>query len=71
MAGLDLRSSGTEAKRQLGYMAQKFSLYGLLSVMQNLAFFSGIYGLRKALRRERIDEMIGEPDEGEPNALDP
>jgi ABC-2 type transport system ATP-binding protein len=39
-------------------MAQKFSLYGLLSVRQNLDFFSGVYGLARAVRRERIDEMI-------------
>ena len=58
IVGHDLRHAPSAAKVQLGYMAQKFSLYGLLSVMQNLAFFSGVYGLRKALRRERIDEMI-------------
>ena len=39
-------------------MAQKFSLYGLLTVRQNLEFFSGVYGLKNSLRRERIDEMI-------------
>lgn len=58
IVGHDVRHAPSAAKVQLGYMAQKFSLYGLLSVMQNLAFFSGVYGLRKALRRERIDEMI-------------
>jgi ABC-2 type transport system ATP-binding protein len=39
-------------------MAQKFSLYGLLSVRQNLEFFAGVYGLKGARRRERIGEMI-------------
>ena len=39
-------------------MSQKFSLYGLLSVQQNLEFSSGVYGLTGAARRERIDEMI-------------
>jgi ABC-2 type transport system ATP-binding protein len=58
VAGLDLRSSGTEAKRQLGYMAQKFSLYGLMTVRQNLQFFSGIYGLRGRLRQQRMAEMV-------------
>jgi ABC-2 type transport system ATP-binding protein len=58
VVGLDLRRSGTEAKLQLGYMAQKFSLYGLMTVRQNLEFFSGIYGLRAAQRRERIAEMV-------------
>jgi ABC-2 type transport system ATP-binding protein len=58
VVGHDLRHAPSAAKAQLGYMAQKFSLYGLLSVAQNLEFFSGVYGLRNALRRERIDEMI-------------
>ena len=58
VVGLDLRRSGTEAKLQLGYMAQKFSLYGLMTVRQNLEFFSGIYGLRGRLRKQRMAEMI-------------
>ena len=58
VVGLDLRSSGTEAKLQLGYMAQKFSLYGLMTVRQNLEFFSGIYGLRGAERNQRMAEMV-------------
>lgn len=58
VVGLDLRSAGPAAKLQLGYMAQKFSLFGLLSVRQNLEFFSGVYGLHGALRRSRIEEMI-------------
>lgn len=58
VVGLDLRNSASAAKLQLGYMAQKFSLYGVLSVRQNLEFFSGIYGLRGALKRERVQEMI-------------
>ncbi|MBU6446875.1 MAG: ABC transporter ATP-binding protein, partial [Verrucomicrobia bacterium] len=41
--GIDVKSSPTLAREQLGYMAQKFSLYGNLSVRQNLEFFSGIY----------------------------
>lgn len=56
--GLDLRRAGADAKRRLGYMAQKFSLYGLLSVRQNLQFSAGVYGLRPPLRQQRIDEMI-------------
>ncbi|MEE4164009.1 MAG: ATP-binding cassette domain-containing protein [Woeseiaceae bacterium] len=58
IVGHDLRHAPSEAKVQLGYMAQKFSLYGLLSVRQNLEFFAGVYGLQRPLRRERIDEMI-------------
>jgi ABC-2 type transport system ATP-binding protein len=58
VAGLDLRHASSEAKQKLGYMAQKFSLYGLLSVRQNLDLFSGLYQLPRGTRRRRIDEMI-------------
>lgn len=58
VAGLDLGRSPGRVKIQLGYMAQKFSLYGLLSVRQNLDFFAGVYGLKRALHRERVQEMI-------------
>jgi ABC-2 type transport system ATP-binding protein len=54
----DLRHASSRAKLSLGYMAQKFSLYGLLSVRQNLEFFAGVYGLERLTRRERIDEMV-------------
>jgi len=57
VGGHDLRNAPSRAKLGLGYMAQKFSLYGLLSVRQNLEFFSGVYGLTGRVRRERIDEM--------------
>ncbi|KQX22763.1 MULTISPECIES: ATP-binding cassette domain-containing protein [unclassified Sphingomonas] len=56
--GYSLKRSPGEARQRLGYMAQKFSLYGTLSVRQNMDFFSGIYGLDGPNRRERIDAMI-------------
>ena len=56
--GHDLRHAPGRAKLEIGYMAQKFSLYGLLSVRQNLEFFAGVYGLRGTTRRQRIGEMI-------------
>jgi ABC-2 type transport system ATP-binding protein len=58
VATYDMRRASSRAKLELGYMAQKFSLYGLLSVRQNLDFFAGVYGLDRATRRARIDEMI-------------
>ncbi|MDF0700224.1 ATP-binding cassette domain-containing protein [Rhizobium sp. MC63] len=57
VAGFDLRRDAAEARNQLGYMAQKFSLYGDLTVTQNLEFFAGVYGLRGQHRRERIALM--------------
>lgn len=58
VVGLDLRKASSSAKVQLGYMAQKFSLYGLMNVQQNLGFYSGVYGLSGARRKRRIEEMI-------------
>jgi ABC-2 type transport system ATP-binding protein len=58
VVGLDLRTASGLAKIQLGYMAQKFSLYGLMSVRQNLGFYSGVYGLTGAVQKQRIAEMI-------------
>jgi ABC-2 type transport system ATP-binding protein len=56
--GLDLDTAGSEARSHIGYMAQKFSLYGNLSVQQNLDFFSGIYNLGGKLKKQMIEEMI-------------
>jgi ABC-2 type transport system ATP-binding protein len=56
--GIDFKRSASQARRKLGYMAQKFALYGNLTVAQNLEFFSGIYGLRGAQQRATIDDMI-------------
>ena len=57
VVGLDLRHSGGKARQKLGYMAQKFSLYGNLSVRSNLEFFSGIYGLTGSERRDKTATM--------------
>ena len=58
VAGFDLRKAKDDARQSLGYMAQKFSLYGDLSVRQNLDFFAGAYGLTGAAAREAIDRAI-------------
>jgi len=58
VAGFDLRRDAAEARNRLGYMAQKFSLYGDLSVSQNLDFFAGVYGLAGSRRRQRIALML-------------
>ncbi len=57
VVGLDLRTSAGKARQRLGYMAQKFSLYGNLSVRGNLEFFSGIYGISGAARRRKTQTM--------------
>jgi ABC-2 type transport system ATP-binding protein len=60
VAGRDLRHAASSARARLGYMAQHFSLYGQLSVVENLRFFGRAYGLDRAKLRERIDWALGE-----------
>ncbi len=54
VAGFDLRTAAAPARGRIGYMAQKFSLYGDLSVAQNLRFFSSAYRLYGARQREQL-----------------
>ena len=56
--GVDLRKSPAAVRQHIGYMAQKFSLYGNMSVLQNLEFFAGIYDLQGKEKKKAIDEMI-------------
>lgn len=58
VSGLNLKTSSSEARTRIGYMAQKFSLYGDLSVQENLNFFSGVYGLMGQNRQEKINLMV-------------
>ncbi len=55
VAGADVRRSSASARARLGYVAQKFSLYGPLSVTENLEFFASAYGLRGERKQSRID----------------
>jgi ABC-2 type transport system ATP-binding protein len=64
VAGLDLYQAAGAARARLGYMAQKFSLYGDLSVRQNLDFFAGVYGLPRLRRRETTARMASAFDLG-------
>jgi ABC-2 type transport system ATP-binding protein len=54
VAGADVRSARAEARAHLGYVAQRFSLYGTLTVTENLEFFAAAYGLRGARKQSRI-----------------
>ena len=60
LAGIDVRRAAAAARARIGYMAQKFSLYGTLNVRENLAFFSRAYGLSGARRRRRMEWAIEE-----------
>ncbi|MBW4454236.1 MAG: ATP-binding cassette domain-containing protein [Nostoc indistinguendum CM1-VF10] len=52
----NLRS--VELRRRIGYMSQKFTLYDDLTILENLEFYSGVYGVPRKLRREKIDWVI-------------
>ena len=54
VAGVDVRRASASARQHLGYVAQKFSLYGQLTVGENLAFFARAYGLEGERQSQRI-----------------
>jgi ABC-2 type transport system ATP-binding protein len=58
VAGFDLATESESIKRQVGYMSQLFSLYADLTVGENIAFFSGLYGVPRPRRRERRDWVL-------------
>lgn len=58
VAGFDVRNQPEEVKRRIGYMPQRFSLYGDLTVAENLYFSARIYGVPHAERLQRERELL-------------
>ena len=58
VAGLDMRRAPALARQRLGYVSQKFALYGDLTVRENLRFFGRAYGVTGAQLDERIREVL-------------
>src|SRR5690606_22429966 len=58
IAGFDVYKQTEEIKRNIGYMSQKFSLYEDLTVLENIRFFGGIYGLSDRQLKEKSDTLI-------------
>jgi ABC-2 type transport system ATP-binding protein len=58
VAGVNLRHARAEARRKVGYVSQKFSLYGNLTVAENMRFFGGAYGLSGTVLRDRSAAML-------------
>lgn len=58
VAGFDLMKEPEKIKEAIGYMSQKFSLYDDLTVLENLRFFGGIYGLSGLFQREREEQVL-------------
>ena len=58
IAGFDIYSQTEQIKKNIGYMSQKFSLYEDLTVLENIRFFGGIYGLKSARLKQKSEELI-------------
>jgi len=58
VVGFDIAREAERIKERIGYMTQRFSLYEDLTVVENLEFYAGIYGVPRRDRRARIDEVI-------------
>ncbi|MFT3919034.1 ABC transporter ATP-binding protein [Cloacibacterium sp.] len=58
VAGFDVYKNTEEIKKNIGYMSQKFSLYENLTIIENLEFFGGIYGLSNKQIKEKNAELV-------------
>ena len=58
VAGFDTVRQGEEIKRRIGYMPQQFSLYGDLTVLENLIFFADVFEVGRRERDERISRLL-------------
>ncbi|MCW3083128.1 MAG: ABC-type multidrug transport system, ATPase component [Bacteroidetes bacterium] len=58
IAGFDVYKQTEKIKRNIGYMSQKFSLYEDLTVLENINFFGGIYGLTNSQLREKSEQLV-------------
>jgi len=60
IAGFDIYKQTEQIKKNIGYMSQKFSLYEDLTVLENIRFFGGIYGLSNALIKQKSESLVEE-----------
>ena len=60
VAGFDVYKQTEKIKKNIGYMSQKFSLYEDLTVMENIRFYAGIYGLTDAEIKEKSLQLVNQ-----------
>jgi ABC-2 type transport system ATP-binding protein len=58
VAGVDVARHPRELRSRIGYVSQKFSLYGDLTAIENLRFYAGIYGFDRRTWKGRVDELL-------------
>lgn len=60
VASFDVYKNPEDIKKNIGYMSQKFALYDDLTVRENIVFFGGIYGLSRAIIKQKSNQLIEE-----------
>ena len=62
VAGIDVYHNPEDIKKNIGYMSQKFSLYEDLTVLENIKFYAGIYGLTDKQIKDKSEELVAKLD---------
>jgi ABC-2 type transport system ATP-binding protein len=58
VAGCDIRKEAESLKEKVGYLPQRFGLYGDLTVLENIHFYGDLYQVPKQKRKDRIEELL-------------
>jgi len=58
VAGFDVNKQQEKIKKNIGYMSQKFSLYDNLTILENIEFYAGVYGVSRPEIKERSNELV-------------
>jgi ABC-2 type transport system ATP-binding protein len=58
VAGLDIRKEAELLKERVGYLPQRFGLYGDLTVLENIHFYADLYQVSRAERKDRIERLL-------------
>jgi ABC-2 type transport system ATP-binding protein len=58
VVGYDVATEAERIKARIGYMTQRFSLYEDLTVLENLRFYAGLYGVERRARRARVEQAL-------------